>query len=70
MTDEGLAKRRFAVLNAVRLGGLALVLFGLAVTQGAIDLPKELGMVFAVFGMLDFFFAPRLLARRWRETEK
>lgn len=70
MTDEGLAKRRFAVLNLVRLGGLALVMFGLAITQGVIDLPRELGMGIAVIGMLDFFLLPRLLSKRWRTEEK
>ncbi|KUO55833.1 MAG: hypothetical protein APF82_02730 [Sphingomonadales bacterium BRH_c42] len=70
MIDDGLAKRRFLLLNVIRMGGLALVLFGLAITQGVVDLPRELGMAIAVIGMFDFFFAPRLLARRWHETDK
>lgn len=70
MIDENLAKRRFAVLNVMRLGGLALVMSGLAISQGVIDLPKELGMAIAAIGLLDFFFLPRLIARRWSETEK
>lgn len=70
MIDEAQAKRRFAVLNAMRLGGLALVMFGLAITQGVIDLPRELGMGIAVIGLLDFFLLPRLLSKRWRTEEK
>ena len=70
MIDEGLAKRRFAVLNVMRLGGLALVMFGLAITQGVIDLPRELGMAIVVIGMVDFFVLPRLLSKRWRSEEK
>lgn len=70
MIDEAQAKRRFAVLNAMRLGGLALVMFGLAITRGVIDLPRELGMGIAVIGMLDFFLLPRLLSKRWRTEEK
>lgn len=70
MIDDGLAKRRFLLLNVIRMGGLALVLFGLAITQRVVDLPRELGMVIAVIGMFDFFIAPRLLARRWHETDK
>ncbi|OGS51871.1 MAG: hypothetical protein A3J40_05745 [Erythrobacter sp. RIFCSPHIGHO2_12_FULL_63_10] len=70
MIDEALAKRRFAVLNVMRLGGLALVMFGLAITQGVIDLPRELGMAIVVIGMVDFFVLPRLLSKRWRSEEK
>lgn len=70
MIDENLARRRFAVLNVIRLGGLALVMFGLAITQGVIDLPRELGIALALIGLFDFFFVPRLFARRWRETDK
>lgn len=70
MIDENLARRRFAVLNVIRLGGLALVMFGLAITQGVIDLPRELGIVLTLVGMFDFFFVPRLFAKRWHESEK
>lgn len=70
MIDENLARRRFAVLNVIRLGGLALVMFGLAITQGVIDLPRKLGIVLALVGMFDFFFVPRLFAKRWHESEK
>lgn len=70
MIDENLARRRFAVLNVIRLGGLALVMFGLAITQGVIDLPRELGIALALIGLFDFFFVPRLFARRWHKSEK
>lgn len=70
MIDENLARRRFAVLNVIRLCGLALVMFGLAITQGVIDLPRELGIALAIIGLFDFFFVPRLFARRWHKSEK
>jgi hypothetical protein len=31
-----------------------------------IDLPWAAGAMLAVVGMLEFFFLPRLIARRWK----
>ncbi|MEP5937097.1 MAG: hypothetical protein ABJ239_02115 [Erythrobacter sp.] len=67
---EALAKQRFMLLNLVRLMGLAAVLIGIAITQGAIDLPFAVGVVLAVFGLLEFFLMPNILAKNWKSDEE
>lgn len=66
--DEARAKQRYLILNAVRLGGLGLVLLGIALARGvlALGVPWLVGAVIAVIGLLEFFFLPRLIARRWK----
>ena len=59
-------RARFAAINAVRLSGVALVLTGVLVLRGVIDLPEAVGWVFLPVGLVEVFVVPRLLARRWR----
>lgn len=67
--DEALAKQRLIILTAIRFSGIALVLLGFAIVRQVIDLPWAVGAVFAVAGMLEFFFLPRFIARRWNGTD-
>jgi len=67
---EALAKQRFMLLNVVRLMGLVMVLVGIAITQGAIDLPFAVGVVLAIFGLLEFFLMPNIIAKSWRNSEE
>ena len=67
--DEALAKQRLIILTAIRFSGIALVLLGFAIVRQVIDLPWAVGAVFAVVGMLEFFFLPRFIARRWNGTD-
>lgn len=62
---EARQHQRFVILNALRFGGIALVMLGFTIVRGVIDLPWAAGAVFAVVGMLEFFFLPRFIARRW-----
>jgi hypothetical protein len=62
---EALARQRHIILTALRFGGIALVMFGFAIVRGLIDLPWAVGAVAAVAGFIEFFFLPRLIARRW-----
>jgi hypothetical protein len=66
---EAQARGRYIVLNAVRFSGLAMLMIGLAIARGVIDAPYWLGVALAVAGLLDFFFAPRLLARGWASQD-
>ena len=59
------ARQRLIVLTVLRFSGIALVMVGFAIVRGLIDLPWAVGAVFAVVGMLEFFFLPRFIARRW-----
>ena len=63
------AQQRLIVLTALRFSGLALVMFGFAIVRGRIDLPWAVGAVLAVVGMLEFFFLPRFVARRWNARD-
>ncbi|SHN51372.1 hypothetical protein [Erythrobacter sanguineus] len=63
---EALARQRFIILNAVRFGGIATLMFGLAIARGLIGLPWVVGVVLAVTGLLEFFFLPRFIARAWK----
>lgn len=66
--DEARARQRYLLLNAVRLSGLGLVLFGIVIARGVLpfDVPWVVGVIIAVAGLLEFFFLPRLIARRWK----
>lgn len=68
--DEKLAKQRFITLQLIRFSGLALVMLGIAISVGQIDLPAEVGFVISVIGMLEFFFLPWLLAKRWNQESR
>ena len=60
------ARGRFIVLQMLRLSGVALVVFGLAVVNGMLGLPALVGYVLIVAGMVDSFVIPALLARSWK----
>jgi hypothetical protein len=62
---EALARQRLIILSALRFSGIALVMLGFAIIRKVIDLPWAVGAVLAVVGVLEFFFLPRFIARRW-----
>ena len=68
--DEARARQRFMLLNIARLGGLALVLLGIAIANGAVPLPVPVGWVMAAIGLAEFFFLPPMLAKRWRRGDR
>jgi len=63
-TDQ--ERTRFFMLNAVRLMGVAMVIVGLLILRGAIDLPEVVGWSFVPLGLIDVFVIPKVLARKWR----
>ncbi|WP_095012785.1 hypothetical protein [Tsuneonella mangrovi] len=64
--DDDKARARFFAINAIRVSGVALVVIGLLVNEGVIDLPKMVAYVFIPLGLFDTFVMPQVLARRWR----
>ncbi len=64
--DEALARSRFMLLNLARLGGLAMVLIGIAIHYGKIPAPELAGYVLMPVGLVTFFFLPKFLASKWR----
>ncbi len=68
MTEEE-AKQRFMVLNLVRIIAIIIVLAGILNIAGRLfpEVSPELGYALLVAGVVDFFLAPVLLKRRWRD---
>ncbi|KPP88102.1 hypothetical protein [Erythrobacter sp. HL-111] len=67
---EETARRRYLAMNAVRIGGIAVLLVGLAMARQVIPGPWSLGAALAVAGLLAFFFLPTLMVRRWKRAER
>lgn len=63
------ARNRFMAINAVRFGGVLMILAGIAVINGALDLPEVVAWVLVVLGMAETFLFPTLLARMWSSNE-
>ncbi len=70
MTEEE-AKKRFIVLNLVRLVSLAFVMVGIANIRGKIwpDMSPTLGYALLIIGAVDFFAAPFILKRYWQNRD-
>ena len=63
--DDARAARRFAIISAVRLVGVAAFLAGIAVLADALDWPAVIGVLLVIAGAFGTFLAPVLLARQW-----
>jgi pilus assembly protein TadC len=64
------ARTGFLIITAVRFLSIALIMLGFAIVRGVIGAPWEVGVAFAVFGFLEFFFLPRFIARRFRDDHR
>ena len=69
---ERQAQQRYIIMNVARVGGLMLLLVGIAITrdQLPVSLPWALGAALAVLGLLEFFFLPAILAKRWKAGDR
>ncbi|MBW0145748.1 hypothetical protein [Sphingomicrobium clamense] len=66
MNDEELWKKRFAAMQAVRIGGFLIALVGLLVARGGViteDSWPVLGAFLIVMGLGDFILSPKILKR-------
>ena len=64
--NDEVARNRWMVINAVRAGGVAMVLVGILGLRGVFEYPDVAGYALLVVGLLDIFLVPLLLARKWR----
>ncbi len=71
-TAEKAARTRFMVMNFARVGGLALVLIGIVLARSAPHLSAQwiAGAVMAVLGLLEFFFLPAIIAKRFKALDR
>lgn len=70
--SEATWRRRFILINLVTIGGTVLGLFGLLLwqTDYVVAGGSVLGFVMALVGLAISFFAPRVMARRWKRSDK
>ncbi|SLJ86633.1 hypothetical protein [Novosphingobium mathurense] len=66
MSERDPAAARFAVIQIVRLLGVAFVVTGILVANGNHALPAWLGHILIAVGLADTFIVPKVLARKWR----
>lgn len=63
--DDTRARNRYLVINAVRFGGVIMILIGLAIANDVWDLPDMLAYALIILGMTEVFFIPFFLSKRW-----
>jgi hypothetical protein len=69
---EALYRRRFFILQALRIGGAGLGFLGLAIVAGKLTdagghpLPPVLGYAIVALAIIDVMLMPGLLIRYWR----
>ena len=63
---DALARKRWAAITALRAVGVAMIVVGLLIVNGAIALPHVAGYVLVGIGLVDTFVMPQFLARKWR----
>lgn len=72
MADEAVWKKRFMIYSLVRLGGLAVVILGIAIVYSDLVRPggwPQVGAIVVIMGVIDSLFAPRLLKKHWDEQD-
>ena len=60
------AKQRWFAIQAVRWSGVGILIFGLLIIAGKLDLPEIAGYFLMGVGLLDALFVPTFLARLWK----
>ncbi|OCC25255.1 hypothetical protein MB02_00805 [Croceicoccus estronivorus] len=60
------ARNRFIVMQALRLGGVVMVLLSLLALNGVLPIPEIAAWPILVIGLVDIFVVPQILARKWR----
>lgn len=73
-TNDSRAKKRFFVINMMRLMGAVLVLVGFVLIRGGFEFAGQptdrwIGVAIVLVGAFDFAVFPLLLARRWRSPK-
>lgn len=71
-TAEKTARNRFMIMNVARIGGLAMLMVGVAITRFVPYSSVEwiVGAALAVMGLLEFFFLPAIIAKRWKAGDR
>jgi hypothetical protein len=69
---EAQARTRFIIMNIIRVMAIAMLLVGIAITRFAPYLSIEwiFGAALAVMGLLEFFFLPAIIAKRFKALDR
>lgn len=67
--DEKMWRNRFILMNLARIGATIFVLLALLLWQSDVFVEGGtiIGFPLALIGVVTSFYAPKWLARRWRE---
>ena len=66
---ETRAQYRFLIINLCRITGAIMLVVALAViARDAFGLPKAIGYLLFLVGMIGFMLVPVLLSKRWKST--
>lgn len=67
--DEAQAAQRYTIINLVRIGSVICLGLGMAIVREVISVPYWLGVMFVIIGVGLFFFAPPMLAKKWKAND-
>jgi len=73
MEQDDVWRKRLLIYTLVRLGGVAIFLLGVAIVYTNLARPggwPQLGGAVAILGVVDAFFAPRLLKKAWDREDR
>ena len=73
MDKDDVWRRRLLIYTLVRFGGIAIFLLGVAIFYTNLVRAggwPQVGAVVAILGVIDAFFAPRLLKKAWDREDR
>ena len=68
MNDDP-ARARFFAMQAMRLGGLMMVIAALLGLNGVLPVPPVAAWPLLIVGLIEIFVIPQILARHWRTID-
>jgi len=69
MNDDP-ARVRFFAMQAMRLGGLMMVIAALLGLNGVLPIPPVAAWPLLIVGLIEIFVIPQILARHWRTIDE
>lgn len=73
MDQDDVWRKRLLIYTLIRMSGIAIFLFGVAIIYTGVIRPggwPQLGAAVAILGVVDAFFAPRLLKSTWDREDR
>lgn len=68
MNDDP-ARARFFAMQAMRLGGLMMVIAALLGLNDVLPIPPIAAWPLLILGLIEMFLIPQILARHWRTID-